>query len=723
MWYGIQGSFLQLVALHVAPLLKHADLLSVYHAGLFADEMILLTGTWLVASRFFEPPAAFFVTVSVVGSCVWLDQPYWNFRLYYAIPLVLESGHRFLDTGRWRWFLCTANLLALQTIGNLPYFIPIASFSVFAYFTWYTAANHHVVWGRVRALRWGASAGVAIVLAAMSFVVAYECITIGTEELVGYNVGRTVDGTTSLVGFLTFGGLTNADKWLELVLRVSPWLDNTLYAGMLISPLVLCGVVSADRRRIHFVLLAGTLALFTLATPVSTALFFAWPGMKYFRHIGLVSSFVKVLLCFVAGIGFERLFELQNSRQDARRLVLAALSGVLLVYGGWFAFRLSRSDQGIERYVDSLSVARVLRAPHVNSRTAVADRLRLSATLAWSGAAIVGLVPLALSVPLIGGSPRSRKAVIHAVLALVAADVYSYKAVYLFDRSDEVRRAQRFVVRASMAAYAERRALDLHQLRKSNPRLVATLAFSPALRTRFDGGGESGAQYWTNNNFWFADEINHTFQADSWLAPIDKFAGAFGVTTPLDFPVDRPAARKIAGLTADKIRFFARAHGAPSEEELGRLMSSPVFEGDLLFALPADSSRRDPALEPWTGTYPLWADETRPVPYEVTQFDSNNLTVAVVNPEPAPLWMSYADVWHPSWRATINGQPVPVYQADLAYKAVRLAPGTNIVHFHFGSRIVSMLWAIVSLNAALWLGAVVTMMWRVTTMCAPSDWS
>ena len=101
-----------------------ADLLSIYHLAMFIDELILLTGTWLLARRFFDVPATCFVALSVVASAVWLDQPYWNFRLHYAVPLVLELGHRFLDTGRWRWAFLTANLLAHR----LPYLIPLTSF-------------------------------------------------------------------------------------------------------------------------------------------------------------------------------------------------------------------------------------------------------------------------------------------------------------------------------------------------------------------------------------------------------------------------------------------------------------------------------------------------------------------------------------------------------------------------------------------------------------------
>ena len=61
LWYGIQGSFLQAVLLQLPALALGADLLSIYHLGMFVDEMILLTGTWLLARRFFDVPATCFI--------------------------------------------------------------------------------------------------------------------------------------------------------------------------------------------------------------------------------------------------------------------------------------------------------------------------------------------------------------------------------------------------------------------------------------------------------------------------------------------------------------------------------------------------------------------------------------------------------------------------------------------------------------------------------------
>jgi hypothetical protein len=731
LWYGIQGSFLQNVLLYVAPLVRHVDLLTVFHLGLFVDEMILLTGTWLLARRFFRTPAVFFIAASVVGSCVWLDQPYWNFRLYYALPLVLEMGHRFLATGRWRWFFLTANLLALQTIGNLPYFIPIQSFAVVAYFVAYAAANHGLVWPQVRALRWRWPAALAVVLGVSSFIAAYAFLTFGTDQLLNYNAGRAQNGTTDLAGFLTYGGATDLHKWVDVVLNLSPWFDITLYAGILFAPLVLCGLVVADPRRLHLVLLAATMLLFTLGTFVSVAAYYAWPGMHYFRHIGLVSPLVKVLCCFVAGIGFEWLFDPAAPPRPWAVRTAAVAGALVLVAAAALAITIARSGPAIGGYVDRLSDPGVDRPMHTYDPGIVARRLRASAALALVGAAVVGVVPFWLGAAGMVGRPRTRLTIVAAVLAFVAADVYRFKFAYLVDRSDVIPAAARSVTHAVPFVYPPVRDRTLLHAATTNPRLRATLAFNQVVRAQLQGHVARGARYWSNGAFLFTDEAGSSFRVDSWLKPLDQFMRMYWgdpindiSITPrgigferFDFPLDHAAAAAAAGVSAEKIRFFAQAYGVPSENALVPLMTDASYTGNLLFVLPAAASGRTEEVgtptEPWLGQQPLSTDDSRQFPYEVRRFDANHLAVKVTNASSNALWMSYADVWHPLWRATVNGRPVPVYRAQMAYTAVPLDPGENLVEFDYGSVRFSMLTIIFAVNAACWLVGVGYLMGRI----------
>lgn len=735
LWYGIQGSLLQNVLLYAAPLVRHVDLLTVFHLGVFVDEMILLVGTWLFARRFLRTPAVFFVAAAVVGSCVWLDQPYWNFRLYYALPLVLEMGHRFLETGKWRWFFCTANLLALQTVGNLPYFIPIQSCVVFLYFAAYAAANHRVVWPQVRAVQWRGPAALAVILGAASFIVAYVYLTVGTGQLVNYNPGRGQNGTTDLAGFLTYGGATDLHKWVDVVLNLSPWFDITLYAGILFAPLVLCGVVAVDRRRLHLVLLAATLLLFTIGSFVSVALFYAWPGMHYFRHIGLVSPLVKVLCCFVAGIGFEWLFDPASPRPRWAVVAAATAGALLLVAGAALATRVARSGPELGGYIDRLSDPGVDRPMHTRQPDTLVRRLRSSAKIALVGAGVVGVVPIWLGAAWMTRRPRARVAVVGAVLAFAAADVYRFKFDFLADHGEVVPANDAFVVRAAPLTYPPRRDRSLQRSASSSARLMATVEFNRVLRQQLQGVFAPGAKYWTNGAFFFADEAGSSFRVDSWLKPLDQFMRMYWgdpindtSITPrgigferFDFPLWHAGGAAAAGVSADKIRFFTHAYTVVSEDALAPLMTNGSYAGNLLFLLPGTrglsslpgTGNARATWDPWSGDRPLSGDDAFEMPYDVQRFDANHLTVKVTNPTSTGMWMSYADVWHPFWRATVNGRPVPIYRAEMAYKAVPLEAGQNLVSFEFGSDGFARLTTLFALNALCWLIGVGGLIWRI----------
>jgi len=102
-WYAIQASILQNALGLIAPLLKFTDFITVFHLNVLFDEILLLTGTWLLAKRFFASRLTiYFVAVSIMGSTVCFTQPWYNFHFYYALPLAIYFFHQFLDSGKWR---------------------------------------------------------------------------------------------------------------------------------------------------------------------------------------------------------------------------------------------------------------------------------------------------------------------------------------------------------------------------------------------------------------------------------------------------------------------------------------------------------------------------------------------------------------------------------------------------------------------------------------------
>lgn len=98
-------------------------------------------------------------------------------------------------------------------------------------------------------------------------------------------------------------------------------------------------------------------------------------------------------------------------------------------------------------------------------------------------------------------------------------------------------------------------------------------------------------------------------------------------------------------------------------------------------------------------------------PYDVVRFDADDIVIRVRGAT-AGHWLYYADCWHPFWRATVNGKASAVYRANLAYKAVELQDGDNLVHFRFHSPFNTICFAILNWNALGWVLLVLWMLYR-----------
>lgn len=75
----------------------------------------------------------------------------------------------------------------------------------------------------------------------------------------------------------------------------------------------------------------------------------------------------------------------------------------------------------------------------------------------------------------------------------------------------------------------------------------------------------------------------------------------------------------------------------------------------------------------------------------VTGFDTNRIDVIAHVDSAAGAWLVYADGYHRGWHATVNDQRAPIAKAYLAFKAVRLSAGRNVVRLMFWDGLTSTL--------------------------------
>jgi hypothetical protein len=65
----------------------------------------------------------------------------------------------------------------------------------------------------------------------------------------------------------------------------------------------------------------------------------------------------------------------------------------------------------------------------------------------------------------------------------------------------------------------------------------------------------------------------------------------------------------------------------------------------------------------------------------LTRYTNTEVDIDVEAPSGGILLLN--DVWHPWWRATVNGKPREVLKADVIFRAVSVPPGRHMVRFTF----------------------------------------
>jgi hypothetical protein len=102
---------------------------------------------------------------------------------------------------------------------------------------------------------------------------------------------------------------------------------------------------------------------------------------------------------------------------------------------------------------------------------------------------------------------------------------------------------------------------------------------------------------------------------------------------------------------------------------------------------------------PFPDAIPVWGDEARKAVQEYgagalvpnaqvvwEEYGDSYLRLRIINPSQQTAWLLITDTWYPGWRATVNREPVPLLQANGAFRAVPVPPGESVVRMQFQLR-------------------------------------
>jgi hypothetical protein len=459
----------------------------------------------------------------------------------------------------------------------------------------------------------------------------------------------------------------------------NPLKHNSEYGGVVVFALGIAGLIAlkGDRRRIGLGVMAGLALLYGLGstTPAFRLLYLTIPGLKRFRAPSLATFLALAALVILAALLLERILrdrESHEGRTAARVLGIigacALLVGIAVQAGGagalapWFAiFGTPHGVAALESNLAAMALGGVLAA-------------------LWCGLAVGALAAWRRGILGAGG-------MVGALTAITAIDLLRVDASYV----QTAPYVQFFPTDPGFGA--------LKQQLQPGERVLP-------LPGVLQGGGPEGGYlatygipevfgYHSNQLRWY-DQLTRRDLRDGARTNQELESYWFGL-------LQSPALRALA--TRVVIMPFRRDF--PGYQLLGSNQQIAIYRNTAALAVATvvpgvrvepDSTRRLALL--WDPTFDVSREALVDAP--VTAIGAGGGTgttrllgdgadtVAVEATTSGPALLLVSRTWHPSWRATLDGQPATVVRANHALIGVALpAAGTHQVQLAYRPAIVA----------------------------------
>jgi len=668
--YGTPSALWQLLyltpasyaAMAVGRLLRMQNVLAVFDLSLFIEQVILLVGVYKLSRLLYaRRHTAYLVCIGAMGSAVWYSQVWWNFRIAYTLPLMLYFLISFF-TRRRPWYLwLTGMTFVVSLLGNLTCFAVVWLLvlgAVAAVLTWKDAS----AWRSLGSLSTGNLVSLAAFLglgaAYLAFLhYAHQNIQVGF-------LGRDPSAApTPLETCFTQAEPPDALTLFRLFLFGWPLrehaagaLENTVYVGLLPLPLAVYALVKV--RKASFLALVGAagLLLWVARSGGLSETLSDVPGLSVLVRHGAVYGVASLLILLCAGFGMEQFLKEGTLRQ--------ALAGA--------AATLFLADCFVDKYVmSSLEWTFNLRSTDwwndvgwfwgflvrlgAYAALGVCTGLGLVVGRAILGRAKAGDVP---------SRGTGRRLAAGALVAVYALDLMSFRAVVAAT-------APRVAAQAWGEDYAA----------YSDAVGPGTLPF-PSRRIGIPRSGRPShalhVTWWLQEPDRVAESIYGFAQYDPWASYPYLSVWSVGPRRLFESrgrkPEKDPAFARILACDESKFRLLSNPTCVDSLARARELVkkTQALDQRLILRGVPPDLRPAGPVDgEGESGTVHL------------VRGTANEVTLEAQVVTDAPTWLVYADAFHPGWRAEVNGREVTIAEAYLAFKAVPVKKGKNVVRFAF----------------------------------------
>ncbi|MFQ5428208.1 MAG: hypothetical protein ACE5EZ_04415 [Thermodesulfobacteriota bacterium] len=655
----------QCVSMLMGLIFRIKSVIFLYNLAILFEQLILLVGTYLLARCLFkDKTTVIFVSIITICSSVVLFQPYFNFHIYSYLPLIIFFITRFFSTTKLRYLMLSGICFSASFFGSATYCIPIEALAIMVIFGVLFCA-HLKRWR----LFLSPSRGDLLVSGALFLIFIttagcfYYFIANSMEFTDGLSIGRDpVTHATYLDTYLSYGSDTIGFKKFTALIFPAPKFvltDITLHIGLISLAFVLYALIFV--RSAVFIAFAAIIALFTLfslgpKTPVAELLYYYFPMMKYYRHVGHTVGNFKVFLPFMAGFGLDHFLK---------------------------RFAPAGEETGAANEGISMQRARTALPPEV-----LFSALLLLGSLIYSRYVMLNIQGTALGLSgafllclfiLLRSTAAARRISIF-LLACTLFQMLSYQTLvsYMFHQtSARYRPVGEETLKVSRYGFQERRLPAVPEGRPAEAsRFTDQSVYAMVLKPTVTYTFAYGFLQWDPCIPAYRIDLLNTHVA-SLLRLISGGKFAQRGDNKLLLPYNR-ALLQIVGCSAPKLKLSSNVIFADTPEE----SSSIIKEGRDMSSLIVLNGVDEKTRAAWRA-----ADSTDTSggggAITVKGFSSNGLRLKVRVARAAGSWLYYADAWHPDWKAFVNQRQVPIARANMAFKAIKLEGGENDVEFVF----------------------------------------
>lgn len=602
-------------------------------AYLFGRELGLSRHAALVSGAVYGL-GGFFIThtvhLSIVSTLTWL-------------PLILALAHRSVEGRSLRYAAWAGLAFGAACLAGHPQAALMTGYAVVPYWLWCVLVTRRAERGQLpgHLVRLGVLLGIGLALSAAAFLPAADNARWTVRAAMSWAdaASGSLPPTLPLLllvpkffGAIAGGRPEGALYWGNP--QTFMYWESCVYVGILPLLLAAVAVLKTDRRRLFFLLLGLLATLLALGrlTPLHWLAYKVLPGFDRFRIAARYGALAALSVAMLAGFGLD---DLLGDPARARRLLKPAL-----ILFGASALALALLATGVLRGLAQ----------------AFADPALLSGAVRHSGFAL-GFIALSVAwLWLTGRRAKGRRVAGVLAAALVMLDLGWFG--HSFSRGpagpDDIYQRNTLVRTLQDAARTEvfrvNARIGYDMVLEVNEGMVNGIEL-------LEGFTPLRLADYTALDAVSLDRRTMLLNA-TWRLRIDSAAGVMTlVTNPQALP---------------RARMFYRWTIEPDRDRALALLGDSLF--DLHSTLTLDA---DPGIAQDSGG----RDSV-----EFVERGANRLRLRVENERPGVLFLS--EMFHPSWRATVDGKPATILRADAVLRGVALSSGTHEVELRYDTSLI-----------------------------------